>query len=64
MSLRAPYGDQRALDPLELMVVVNHPVWVLGTEFTAYARAVHAFNNWTTSLAPEEDLEITNHNNY
>jgi hypothetical protein len=55
MSLCAPCGDQRALDPLELKVV-NHPVWVLGTEFGAYARAVLAFNHQATSLAPEEDL--------
>lgn len=35
------------------------PVWVLGTEFRACARAVHA-----ASPAPEEDLKITNQNNY
>lgn len=60
MSLCASGGDQTALDPLELKVVVSHPMWVLGTEFRAYARAVYAFNHWATSPVPEEDLKITN----
>lgn len=45
MSLCAPGEDQTALDPLELKVVVIRPMWVLGTEFRAYARAVYAFNH-------------------
>jgi hypothetical protein len=43
MSAGACGGQQGAPDPLELELLagVSHPVWVLGIELGASARAVH-----------------------
>jgi hypothetical protein len=46
MSIWAPKGQKMVSDPLdlELLVVLSHPVWMLGTELRFSERAVFSFN--------------------
>lgn len=39
---------ERALGPpeLELQMVLNHPTWILGTEFRSSARTLHSSRTW------------------
>lgn len=46
MCVQVPVEAIRVLDHLQLefQSVVNHPLWVLGTELRSFGRAADAFN--------------------
>jgi hypothetical protein len=53
--------QKRMLDPLELelLVVVDHQIWVLGTEHRSSGRAVCAFNCRANSPAPHTAILVS-----